>query len=68
MLNEDQQELISLCKTSQHLLETNTKELNEAKEKLLEFAEALNHATEDIQVLLAFIKSHNLQPPKTHQA
>ena len=65
MLTEEQQlELIELCKTSQRVLETSTKQLNEAKEELLILTEALNKSNEDIHLLLAFIESKGLQPPK----
>lgn len=50
--------------TAKELLEKNTKELNDAKEQLLSFAEILKQSNEDIQLLLAFIKSKGLEPPK----
>jgi len=50
-------------KTAKEALETTTKQLNEAKEKLVTFTNVLNEATNDIKLLLAFIKSKGLQPP-----
>ena len=65
MLTEEQQlQLIELCKTSQTVLETTTKKLAEGEARLLANTDLLNKATEDINVLLAFIKSRGLQPPK----
>jgi hypothetical protein len=58
------QELVFLCKTAQQVLEQTTKQRDEAVQKLNENSELLNQATEDINVLLAFIKSRGLQPPK----
>lgn len=65
MLTEEQQQhLIELCKTSQAVLETTTKQLKEGERRLEANTELLRQATEDINLLLAFIKSKGLQPPK----
>ena len=69
MLNEEQQDdLLRLVKEATEQLKIANEQRDEAVAANTANTELLNHATEDIQVLLAFIKSHNLQPPKTHQA
>jgi hypothetical protein len=50
-------------KTAQEVLETSTKQLAEGEKKLRELTDLLGKSTEDIQVLLAFIRSRGLQPP-----
>jgi len=51
-------------KTAKELLEKNTEELNDATEKLALMDEVLKQSNDDIRLLLAFIKSKGLQPPK----
>jgi len=64
LTEEQQQQLIELCKTSQAMLEKMTKQLKEGEERLNTNSELLRQSTEDINLLLAFIKSKGLQPPK----
>jgi len=63
LTEEQQQQLIELCKTSQAMLEKMTKQLKEGEERLNTNSELLRQSTEDINVLLAFIRSKGLQPP-----
>ena len=55
---------IQNMKTAKELLEKNTEELNDATEKLALMDEVLKQSNDDIRLLLAFIKSKGLQPPK----
>jgi hypothetical protein len=68
LTEEQQQQLIDLCKTSQKVLEFTTKKLADGEERLLANAEILRQSNEDSRVLLAFIRSRGLQPPKIHTA
>ena len=65
ILTEEQQlELISLCNKMKELMDANNILMAESKEMLNKNTEVLRQANEDINVLLAFIKSKGLQPPK----
>jgi hypothetical protein len=60
------EELTFLLQTAEKCIITLTKQRDDAVEKLQANTELLNKATEDIHVLLAFIKSSGHKPPKIH--
>ena len=65
MLTEEQQQtLINLCKVAEQQLNKMKELLAQGEQKLKENTELLRQSNEDIHVLLAFIKSKGLQPPK----
>ena len=65
MLTEEQQkQLIKLCKDATEALNVSNKKLADGEARLLANAEILRQSTEDIHMLLAFIRSKGLQPPK----
>ena len=64
LTDEQQVELVALCCKMRELMDANNILMAESKEVLNKNTELLQHSTEDINVLLAFIKSKGLQPPK----
>jgi hypothetical protein len=65
MFTEEQQDdLLRLVKAATEQLGTAKEKLAQADQKLQTNTELLKQSTEDIHVLLAFIKSRGLQPPK----
>jgi len=65
MFTEEQhKKLMGLCQTAQMQLETTTKQLNEAVATINLQSDLLRISNEDIHMLLAFIESKGLQPPK----
>ena len=65
MLTEEQQiELINLGNQTLKKIKDVTEKLTKGEESLKANTELLRQSTEDIHVLLAFIKSIGLQPPK----
>lgn len=65
MLTEEQQQhLMNLCKVAEQQLHNMKELLATGEERLRLNEELLRQSTEDIHVLLAFIKSKGLQPPK----
>jgi hypothetical protein len=64
MLTEEQQmELINLSNQTLKKIKDQTELLAKGEERLKTNTKLLQTSTEDIHVLLAFIKSKNLQPP-----
>jgi hypothetical protein len=65
MLTEEQQQtLINLCKAAEQQLGNMKELLALGEQRLNANAELLRQSTEDIKVLLAFIESRGLRPPK----
>ena len=65
MLTEEQQvELINLGNQTLKKIKDVNEQLAKGEERLKANTELLQKSTEDIHVLLAFIKSKGLQPPK----
>lgn len=61
---EQMQELTDALRAAKAKLEEVAKQLKEGEERLKTNTELLRQSNEDINVLLAFIKSKGLQPPK----
>ena len=64
LTEEQQQELMNLCQAAKQELIRMSELLAKGEQQLRENAEILRQSNEDIRVLLAFIKSKGLQPPK----